>query len=259
MRRLMSEYDIQIALSGIRLQLMAIATRHPEEIAAMVSIGEILGELERAYKSGASERVLEAERAPRGAGPQLAGSSRADQEAAEAGPARPEPKRPGALTRGAVEAMEEEAAARAGAEAERVEKEAEGEAVKEETPKKVPSVYGRQKLYYRVMSVRGRCLAEDWKEAKQPYYVPEPIYEGVAAVLAECARAEPVGFDRLVEELAKVQPGVSDYMLRTCLRFWRQSEPPLVDMMHRRYAAISPDTFRQDAMKLWDRTPELAG
>lgn len=188
----MSETDIQIAFSEIRLQIMAIATRHPEEIQTMVSIGGILAKLQLVCRP-IEDRPESAERKPE---------------------TQPQPK---------------------------------GR----------PAAYGRRKLYYRVMSVRGLCLAEDWKEAKQPYYVPLPIYQQAAEVLSDCTKHEPAPFDTLAEALDKLMPGVSDYMLRTCLRFWRQADPPLVEMAHRRYSAVSPESFRQATMALWERTPTL--
>jgi len=187
----LTEFDIQIAFSELRLQLMAIATRHPDELQAMVAIGDILAKLQPAC------RPLDA-REP------------------EPPSAAPAPK-----------------------------------------PKGHSGSYGRQKLYYRVISVRGLCLAEDWKEAKQPYYVPMAIYEQAAEVLAGSAGAGPATFERLSEDLDRLTSGASAYMLRACLRFWRQADPPLVTMTHRRYVVECPETFRQEAMRLWEATPTL--
>jgi len=192
MAKPLTEFDIQIAFSEVRLQLMAIATRHPDELQAMVAIGDILARLQPVCR-------------PLDAG--------------EPGPA------PAALA---------------------------------PKPKGHAASYGREKLYYRVISVRGLCLAEDWKEAKQPYYVPMAIYEQAAEVLARLAGDTPVPFERLSEELDRLTSGASAYMLRACLRFWRQADPPLVTMAQRRYMVASPETFRQEAMRLWEATPTLA-
>ncbi|MCK4284137.1 MAG: hypothetical protein KAX44_07455 [Candidatus Brocadiae bacterium] len=193
MAKPLTEFDIQIAFSEVRLQLMAIATRHPDELQAMVAIGDILARLQPVCRPLAT------------------------------GHPEPPPTTLAAKPRG-----------HAGS-------------------------YGRQKLYYRVISVRGLCLAEDWKQAKQPYYVPMAIYEQAAEVLASSAAAGPVPFERLSEDLDRLISGASAYMLRACLRFWRQADPPLVTMTQRRYLVESPETFRQEAMRLWEATPTLAG
>jgi len=117
--------------------------------------------------------------------------------------------------------------------------------------------YGRAKRYYRVNSVRGLCLAEDWAEAKQPYFVPRSVYKKCAKVVGGCNK--PVTFEAVVRKVRKVLPDTPEYMLRVCLRFWRQADPPLVELIHRQYHVLVTDSFKPAAMGLWKRLAERQG
>jgi len=114
--------------------------------------------------------------------------------------------------------------------------------------------YGRPKSYYRVMSVRGVCLAEAWESGRQPFYVPQELYEKCAGLLAQ--HDSPRSFKEIISDLAKVCPEPQEYQVRTCLRFWRQLDPPLVEVVRRRYRAKRPDKFVAGAAKAWRQLPE---
>ena len=114
--------------------------------------------------------------------------------------------------------------------------------------------YGRRKTYYRVMSVRGVCLAETWPGARQPFLVPQELYDKGADVLGQYD--SPMSFKDIIADISKVYPKPQEYQVRTCLRFWRQLDPPLVGVVLRRYQAKQPDKFAAGAAKAWRQLPE---
>lgn len=109
--------------------------------------------------------------------------------------------------------------------------------------------YGKPKTYYLVMSVRGICLAETWETATQPVYVPQELYDACAGVLAR--HDSPRSFKEIMLDLAEVYPEPQEYQARTCLRFWRQLDSPLVEVVRRRYRAKRPEKFVADAARAW--------
>lgn len=93
-------------------------------------------------------------------------------------------------------------------------------------------------------------LAEYRKGGRQPYLVPQDVYDALTAELA--GSSEPAHFEILMEgvarRLGRAQP---DYLLRTCIRFWMSTDPPLVEKIRTHYRAIRPATFLRDARKAW--------
>jgi len=115
---------------------------------------------------------------------------------------------------------------------------------------------GRPKQYRRVLSVRGICLSEHWHGARQPHLVPEEMYH--QCVDAVGAFRSPASFGEILARLQKRAPHAPDYALRACLRFWRQLDPPLVEVLRRRYCAKRPDRFPAEAAKAWRQLPEAS-
>lgn len=114
-----------------------------------------------------------------------------------------------------------------------------------------PSFRRNKPKSYRIEQ-RGKTpfLAEYRKGGRQPYLVPQDVYEALAAEMA--GSSEPAHFEILMEgvarRLGRAQP---DYLLRTCIRFWMATDPPLVEKIRTRYRAIRPATFLRDARKAW--------
>ena len=59
-----------------------------------------------------------------------------------------------------------------------------------------------------------------------------------------------------LEQVAEVYPEPQKYHVRACLRFWRQLDPPLVEVVRRRYRAKRPGKFAAEAAKAWRQLPE---
>ncbi len=112
----------------------------------------------------------------------------------------------------------------------------------------------RPKEYYRTISVRGVCLAEDWDGAKQPFLVPRPLYDHCAEAVAHFS--SPVTFATILNHLRSEVPDAPDYALRTCLRFWRDLETRILEVTGSRYMALNPERFARQAARAWDSLPE---
>jgi hypothetical protein len=97
---------------------------------------------------------------------------------------------------------------------------------------------------------RGLYLAEYRSLERQPFRCPQDTYEAAARVVAR--HGVPASFGELhaevSKEMSRPQP---DYLLRTCLRFWLSSDPPLVHKVRSRYGPARRSTFARDARALW--------
>lgn len=187
----MGPTDIQIAFSKIRLELMAIARRHPDELKTMVDLSDILDIVQPLCQpaDGESEPTDIPVHAAR--------------------------------------------------------------------PKQAAAIADDPKLYYRVMSADGMCLAEDRKRAGETHFVPMSIYQRAAELLADHPAGPKLSMADLVEELHAIAPSAADHMLHVCLRFWQQADPPLVTISNGHCNAMSPDNFPRLAADLWDQLPRL--
>ena len=107
----------------------------------------------------------------------------------------------------------------------------------------------RAKQYYRTISVRGVCLAETWESAKQPFLVPKPLYDRCAGAVAHFTTPTP--FAKILNHLRRTDADAPDYALRTCLRFWRDLESPLLEVTGSRYRALDTGRFAKATGKAW--------
>ncbi len=112
----------------------------------------------------------------------------------------------------------------------------------------------RPKQYYRTISVRGVCLAEDWEGAKQPFLVPKPLYDRCAGAVAHFT--SPATFTKILNRLRREDVDAPDYALRTCLRFWRDLDSPLLEVTGSRYKAINPERFIKATNRAWQDLAE---
>lgn len=104
---------------------------------------------------------------------------------------------------------------------------------------------------------RGLFLAEYRSLERQPFRCPQDAYEAAARIVAR--QNAPTSFGALHGELSKEMGGPQpDYLLRTCLRFWLNTNPPLVQKIRSRYGPVRRSSFARDARARWAELAEKA-
>lgn len=119
---------------------------------------------------------------------------------------------------------------------------------------KVSGVHPRnQPKTYRVEHRGGASfLAEHREGGRQAFLCPEEVYDALAKVFA--GATEPRHFDAIQanrgQELGEVTP---DYLPRMCVRFWLNTDPPLLEKVRTRYRAVRRSSMVRDAGTEWRR------
>jgi hypothetical protein len=85
--------------------------------------------------------------------------------------------------------------------------------------------------------------------SSQPYRVPRSIYDLVAKVLSEAST--PLDFQEVISLVAKVWPEPPDWQVRAVLRFWLNSQPPLIFRARNKYGSHAPKKLPVEAKQLW--------
>lgn len=104
------------------------------------------------------------------------------------------------------------------------------------------------KTYFKV-DTRGRPFLAEFRESdSDPFLVSKDAYFDIARVVAS-AKSESAA--DLMEKLHKDFPGLPEYLLRTCIRFWRSEEPKLIRKIGVKYTPADPSTFLDKAKQAW--------
>ena len=108
----------------------------------------------------------------------------------------------------------------------------------------------RRNIYRIEETGRGSFLAEYRDPDRQPFRVPKSAHDAAAKVLVRVR--SPESFERLLALTRKeANEELPDYLLRTCLRFWMNTDPPLVKRARGRYAPVRRSSFTRDTRNLW--------
>jgi hypothetical protein len=97
-------------------------------------------------------------------------------------------------------------------------------------------------------TAEGPFLTERRPSGSQPFRCPKTAYDAAATIIAQAT--QPLHFEEIHERLnAATRERHADYRLRVCLRFWTGQK--VVERFRTRYRAVNPQTFAQDAERLW--------
>ena len=113
----------------------------------------------------------------------------------------------------------------------------------------------RPRRYHLTRKGETLCLAETRPGNAPPFLVAQDIYDFVAEVMTTITA--PIAFEDLQHQIDKdANDQVPPYLVRTCMRFWRSVDPPLIRKVRTRYCPIKPSSFARQAKSAWRALPE---
>ena len=122
-------------------------------------------------------------------------------------------------------------------------------------PTRPRRVRNRPKSYARVDAGGVSSLGEFRESGAQPFLVPSTVYDATARVLDSLDRSEDAP-----SILAQVREGldadVPEYLVRTCIRFWRSLKDPIVKKQGTKYGKVDGIDFYGAACHAFDRLGE---
>lgn len=85
----------------------------------------------------------------------------------------------------------------------------------------------------------------------QPFRVSKSLYQLAAKILSSAH--QPLKFEEIMAQVAaKSLAPLGDHQIRTLLRFWLGTDPPLIARSLSRYTPSSPKTLVRDAEQAWN-------
>ena len=103
----------------------------------------------------------------------------------------------------------------------------------------------------------GYFLTERFSSSRLPFRVPQDIYDKTLQQMGKVR--SPIAFDELLTSVRRdSRDTLPDYLIRVCLRFWLNQEPPLVEKTHARYRPLHAGKFPQEARRAWKQLADQA-